>query len=194
MVGPRELIREARALRRLMVRHAPNNNQRTAALFLSLGHHDTLIRRLHRAYRDRWRSWAARSKLTCRRRQAIRASAAQVSGSKARRASIATCYPKWRASGRRSSNRAKSTSANGRARAGSSGSAFRPSNPTRSNRELRSWPTRLHHCSDVELPPSNGAGHLYTALPAVAFGQIPLDHRAGPDHGIGASVPNRPPT
>ena len=37
-----------------MVRHAPNNNQRTAALFLSLGHHDTLIRRLHRAYRTRW--------------------------------------------------------------------------------------------------------------------------------------------
>ncbi len=54
MVGPRELITEARALRRLMVRHAPNNNQRTAALFLSLGHHDTLIRRLHRAYRARW--------------------------------------------------------------------------------------------------------------------------------------------
>ena len=37
-----------------MVRHAPNNNQRTAALFLSMGHHDTLIRRLHRAYRSRW--------------------------------------------------------------------------------------------------------------------------------------------
>lgn len=54
MVGPKELIAEARALRRLMVRHAPNNNQRTAALFLSLGHHDTLIRRLHRAYRARW--------------------------------------------------------------------------------------------------------------------------------------------
>jgi GntR family transcriptional regulator/MocR family aminotransferase len=54
MVGPRALIAEARALRRLMVRHAPNNNQRTAALFLSLGHHDTLIRRLHRAYRSRW--------------------------------------------------------------------------------------------------------------------------------------------
>ena len=49
-----ELVAEARALRRLMVRHAPNNNQRTAALFLSLGHHDTLIRRLHRAYRSRW--------------------------------------------------------------------------------------------------------------------------------------------
>ncbi len=54
MVGPKQLIDEARALRRLMVRHAPNNNQRTAALFLSLGHHDTLIRRLHRAYRARW--------------------------------------------------------------------------------------------------------------------------------------------
>jgi GntR family transcriptional regulator/MocR family aminotransferase len=54
MVGPKKLIAEARALRRLMVRHAPNNNQRTAALFLSLGHHDTLIRRLHRAYHKRW--------------------------------------------------------------------------------------------------------------------------------------------
>jgi len=54
LVGPKALVAEARALRRLMVRHAPNNNQRTAALFLSLGHHDTLIRRLHRAYRTRW--------------------------------------------------------------------------------------------------------------------------------------------
>ena len=54
LVGPKAFIDEARALRRLMVRHAPNNNQRTAALFLSLGHHDTLIRRLHRAYRTRW--------------------------------------------------------------------------------------------------------------------------------------------
>jgi GntR family transcriptional regulator / MocR family aminotransferase len=54
MVAPKALIEEARALRRLMVRHAPNNNQRTAALFLSLGHHDTLIRRLHKAYRTRW--------------------------------------------------------------------------------------------------------------------------------------------
>lgn len=55
MVADREFIAEARALRRLMVRHAPNNNQRTAALFLSLGHHDTLVRRLHRIYRERWR-------------------------------------------------------------------------------------------------------------------------------------------
>jgi GntR family transcriptional regulator / MocR family aminotransferase len=54
LVGPKELVAEARALRRLMMRHAPNNNQRAAALFLSLGHHDTLIRRLHKAYRARW--------------------------------------------------------------------------------------------------------------------------------------------
>jgi GntR family transcriptional regulator/MocR family aminotransferase len=54
MVGPKPLIAEARALRRLMVRHAPSTNQRAAALFLSLGHHDTLVRRLHRAYRSRW--------------------------------------------------------------------------------------------------------------------------------------------
>ena len=54
MVGPRAFIAEARALRRLMVRHAPSNNQRTAALFLSLGHHDALIRKLHKAYRTRW--------------------------------------------------------------------------------------------------------------------------------------------
>ena len=59
MVGPKKVIDEARALRRLMVRHAPNNNQRTAALFLSLGHHDTLIRRLHRAYRARWEIMSA---------------------------------------------------------------------------------------------------------------------------------------
>jgi GntR family transcriptional regulator / MocR family aminotransferase len=54
LVASRELIAEARCLRHLMLRHAPNNNQRTAALFLSLGYHDTLIHRLHRAYRERW--------------------------------------------------------------------------------------------------------------------------------------------
>ncbi|MEK9671862.1 MAG: PLP-dependent aminotransferase family protein [Rhodospirillaceae bacterium] len=56
LVGPAPLIREARALRRLMLRHAPNNNQRTAALFLALGHHDSLVHRLHKAYRDRWQA------------------------------------------------------------------------------------------------------------------------------------------
>ncbi|MEQ8228345.1 MAG: PLP-dependent aminotransferase family protein [Rhodospirillales bacterium] len=55
LVGPAPLIREARALRRLMLRHAPNNNQRTAALFLALGHHDSLVHKLQKSYRERWR-------------------------------------------------------------------------------------------------------------------------------------------
>src|SRR4030095_13882384 len=54
MPGPAELIREARALRRLMLRHPPANNQRTVALFLALGHHDSLMRRLSHAFRERW--------------------------------------------------------------------------------------------------------------------------------------------
>lgn len=54
LVGPADLIREARALRRLMLRHPPSNNQRSVALFLSLGHHDSLIQRLSHAYKDRW--------------------------------------------------------------------------------------------------------------------------------------------
>ncbi len=58
LVGPRSIIREARALRRLMVRHPPSNNQRNAALFLALGHHDALVNRLHRAYRNRWKAMA----------------------------------------------------------------------------------------------------------------------------------------
>jgi GntR family transcriptional regulator/MocR family aminotransferase len=53
IVGPAELIREARALRRLMLRHPPANNQRAAALFLSLGHYDALIRRLTHVLKDR---------------------------------------------------------------------------------------------------------------------------------------------
>ena len=54
MVGPKELIAEARALRRLMLRHPPANNARAVALFLSLGHHDSLVRRLSHAYKERW--------------------------------------------------------------------------------------------------------------------------------------------
>lgn len=54
LVGPAELIHEARALRRLMLRHPPGNNQRTVALFLAAGHHDALVRRLSHSYKDRW--------------------------------------------------------------------------------------------------------------------------------------------
>jgi len=59
LVASADLIRELRALRLLMLRHTPNNNQRTVAYFLALGHHDTLIHRLHRAYRSRWQAMAA---------------------------------------------------------------------------------------------------------------------------------------
>lgn len=54
LVGPAELVREARALRRFMLRHPPANNERSLALFLSRGHHDSLIRRLSQAFRERW--------------------------------------------------------------------------------------------------------------------------------------------
>ncbi len=53
IVGPAELVAEARALRRLMLRHPPGNNQRVVALFLALGHHNALISRLHKAYSER---------------------------------------------------------------------------------------------------------------------------------------------
>ena len=56
MVGPPELIREARALRRLVLRHPPANNERAVALFLARGHHDSLVRRLSHAYKDRWQA------------------------------------------------------------------------------------------------------------------------------------------
>jgi len=54
MAGPKALIEEARALRRLMIRHPPTNCQRTAALFLQFGHHDAMILKLRRAYGERW--------------------------------------------------------------------------------------------------------------------------------------------
>lgn len=54
MVASRELISEARALRRLMMRHPPANNQRITAFFLSLGYYDVHLQRLHRAYHQRW--------------------------------------------------------------------------------------------------------------------------------------------
>jgi Transcriptional regulators containing a DNA-binding HTH domain and an aminotransferase domain (MocR family) and their eukaryotic orthologs len=54
LVGPRELIAEARALRRLMLRHPPANNQRTAALFLARGHYDSLLRREGQSLKQRW--------------------------------------------------------------------------------------------------------------------------------------------
>lgn len=59
LVGPAEFIREARALRRLMVRHPAANNQRSVALFLERGYHDALIMTIMRAYEERWQEMGA---------------------------------------------------------------------------------------------------------------------------------------
>ncbi|MGB0468342.1 MAG: PLP-dependent aminotransferase family protein [Pontibacterium sp.] len=56
MVGPAAFIQEARALRRLMVRHPAANNQRSVALFLERGYHDSLIMNIMRNYQTRWRA------------------------------------------------------------------------------------------------------------------------------------------
>lgn len=53
VVGPAELIRELRALRRLIARHMPSNNAHTAGLFIAQGYHDAFIRKLNVAYRER---------------------------------------------------------------------------------------------------------------------------------------------
>ncbi len=53
LVAPAELVRELRALRRLMMRHAPSNNAHIASLFIAQGHHDAFIRRLNVTYRER---------------------------------------------------------------------------------------------------------------------------------------------
>lgn len=59
LVGPAPLIAEARALRRLMHRSAPLNNQRTAAIFIEGGHYQGLVRALRGALADRWAEAAA---------------------------------------------------------------------------------------------------------------------------------------
>jgi GntR family transcriptional regulator/MocR family aminotransferase len=53
IVAPPEVIQQARALRRFMLRHPPANNQRATALFISLGHHDALLRRVTPVYHRR---------------------------------------------------------------------------------------------------------------------------------------------
>ena len=53
LVAAPEVVSEARRLRGLVTRHPPLNNQRTAALFLSLGHYDTTVLRLGRIFRER---------------------------------------------------------------------------------------------------------------------------------------------
>lgn len=54
MIAPAELIEALRHERRYMSRFPAANNQRTAAFFLSLGHFDATMRRLHQIFKDRW--------------------------------------------------------------------------------------------------------------------------------------------
>jgi GntR family transcriptional regulator/MocR family aminotransferase len=53
IVAPKPLLNQLRALRRLMVRHLPTNNQHAMALFLARGYHDSLLRRVHSTYQER---------------------------------------------------------------------------------------------------------------------------------------------
>ena len=59
IVASRELVREARALRRLMLRHPAANNERSVGLFLAMGYHDALLRRLKQTYAERSRAVAS---------------------------------------------------------------------------------------------------------------------------------------
>jgi len=54
IVAAPELIREARRLRQLVIGRPSLINQRTAALFLSLGHYDSFMSRLHQEMNQRW--------------------------------------------------------------------------------------------------------------------------------------------
>ncbi|MDB5500234.1 MAG: transcriptional regulator, GntR family with aminotransferase domain [Tardiphaga sp.] len=53
VVAPAPVIRELRALRRLMLRHPPLNNQRVAALFIGLGHYRSHLQRVSRVLLER---------------------------------------------------------------------------------------------------------------------------------------------
>ena len=53
LVASKELIAEARSLRRLMLRHPPANNQRSIGLFVARGYYDSLASTLVNAYKER---------------------------------------------------------------------------------------------------------------------------------------------
>jgi GntR family transcriptional regulator/MocR family aminotransferase len=54
MVAPESFIKEARALRRLMLRHMPANNQRSVALFIGLGHYHNMFTKIQKTNKERW--------------------------------------------------------------------------------------------------------------------------------------------
>ena len=53
IVASAPLIKEVRALRRLMMRHVSSNNQRAAASFVAHGFHESHVRNLIARYRER---------------------------------------------------------------------------------------------------------------------------------------------
>ena len=55
MVAPEPIVRAARDLRATVLRHPPGLLQRAAANFLSLGHYDSMLRRLGEVFADRRR-------------------------------------------------------------------------------------------------------------------------------------------
>ena len=58
LVGPKQFIEQARALRRVMMRYMPANNQHIIAMFIKRGYHDALIHRMHAEYKLRWQLMA----------------------------------------------------------------------------------------------------------------------------------------
>jgi len=54
MVAPKEFIKEARAMRRLMIRHLPANNQRSVAFFIGLGHYHRMFTKIQKTNKERW--------------------------------------------------------------------------------------------------------------------------------------------
>jgi GntR family transcriptional regulator/MocR family aminotransferase len=59
MAAHPEIIREARAIRRIILRQPPAMLQEAMAQFLALGHYDAHLRRLHRRYKTRWEEMSA---------------------------------------------------------------------------------------------------------------------------------------
>lgn len=53
IVAPKAFITQARALRRLMLRHPPSNNQYIIGLFIKRGYHDALIRKMSKTLHKR---------------------------------------------------------------------------------------------------------------------------------------------
>ena len=53
IVAPKTVIQQARALRRIMLRHPPSNNQYIIGLFLKRGYHDGLVRNMSKVLHKR---------------------------------------------------------------------------------------------------------------------------------------------